>query len=153
MTAPLPWDAVAVTIGDRDLYLRFSLAATARLQSALNVGSLREVTQLIDSLNPKRGPDDQGEGKPNDWLLDVNLPLLHTVLWVGLGECLAVAGDRVTTKDDIGAAISLRHIPDVLAKLVLAITFQFAAPPPQPDNPDPLPPGPAPTVTPSPNPG
>lgn len=127
------WDRVPIKIGQRDLYIRFSLAATTRLQNLLGVKTLREVTALIDKLNPKLG-----EQSTEDWILDVDLVLFGTVLWAGLLECLAAQRDTTTTKDDITASIQLQDIPRILPQLVLAMSLQFIPPPAEPDNPDPL---------------
>lgn len=144
------WDRVPVTIGGRELYIRFSLAATTRLQATLGVKSLRDVIAIIDQLNPK-APEPEAADQSTapdapptlaagatDWVLDVDLDLLGNVLWAGLLECLGAEAGRATTKDDIMRDIRLAEVPAVLAQIVLAIALQFAPPPAQPDNPDPL---------------
>lgn len=125
-------DSVILVLGGRQLPLCFPNKVLADLQGLLKAPNLGMVLARMDALLPARL---NGDGDPARHLLSIDLDDLQKIIWAAIGP--EGGHEHFPTPDDVGLAIKVYMLPEIIVVLNAAMTQQVMAPPEAPDNPDP----------------
>jgi hypothetical protein len=122
----MPETKVPVRVGDRDLFLRYSLGALAEGQRAAGLKTLREMLAVAGEIA-------NASGKEGFGVFDVDLPSFNALLWAGLLESW---GAERPPLDEFARSLAIKDYAGLLLPVATAMVYSLNGPPAATNEPD-----------------
>lgn len=113
-------EAVEIKLGGKSYGLRYDLNALVALEEAFGVSALALFDKLFGMTAEEREALAAGKLKDEDFSKKIKVGDLRTLIWAGV-----LHDNPAITREDVGAAITMEGLPEVVTKAIEALGASF----------------------------